>query len=77
MFVFTGYAVDQSRVDVEEEGPNFMTATLTLFLETQRAVRDVKAPIVFGTRRFLRILIHHSPGTPPGPNNGVGPGGKW
>ena len=33
MFVFTGYAIDQSRVDVEEVDPNFMMATLILFLD--------------------------------------------
>ena len=59
MFVFTGYAIDQSRVDVEEVGPNFMMATLIPFLETQRAARDGEGsmhtdlPFVFGTRRLL------------------------
>ena len=58
MFVFTGYAIDQSRVDMEDLDPNFMMATSVLFLETQRAVRDGEGsmhtdePFVFGTRRF-------------------------
>ena len=38
--IFPGYAIDQSYVDVEEVDPNFVMATLILFLETQRAVRD-------------------------------------
>ena len=74
MFVFTGYAIDQSRVDVEEVDPNFMMATLILFLETQRAVWDGEGsmhtdlPFFFGTWRFKEPhTSDHSPGTPPGP----------
>ena len=58
MFVFTRYAMDQSRIDVNEVDSNFMMATLIFFLETQRAARDGEGsmhtdlPFIFGTRRF-------------------------
>ena len=58
MFVFQGYAIDQSRIDVEEVDPNFVMGTLICFLETQHAERDIEGsmhtdlPFIFGTRRF-------------------------
>ena len=58
MFVITGYLIDQSGVDVDEVDPNFMMATLILFLEAQRAVSDGEGsmigdlPVIFGIRRF-------------------------
>ena len=58
MFVFPGYAIDQSRIELEEVDPNFVVATLICFLETQHAVRDsygsmhTDLPFIFGTQRF-------------------------
>ena len=58
MSVFPGYAIDQSRIDVEEVDSNFVMATLICFLKTQHAVRDSEAsmhadlPFIFGTQRF-------------------------
>ena len=55
--VFSGYAIDQSRIDVEEVDPNFIMATLICYLETQHATRDNEVtmhtdlPFIFGTRR--------------------------
>ena len=36
MLVFPGYAIDQSRIDVEEVDPNFVRATLICFLGDPR-----------------------------------------
>ena len=58
MFVFTGYAIDQSGVDVEEVNPNFMIATSILFLETQRVLGNGEGtmiadlPVSFEARWF-------------------------
>ena len=56
ILVFPRYAVDKSRIDVEEVDPNFVMATLICFPETQRAARDGEGsmrtdlPFIFGTR---------------------------
>ena len=61
MFAITGYAIDQSSIDVEEVDPNFMMATLIFFLETQRVLGDGEGtmiadlPVGFGTRRFYLL----------------------
>ena len=83
MFVFTGYAIDQSRVDVEEVDPNYMMATLIFFLKTQRAVRDGEgSPCTRTCHSFSEAsglknphTSDHSPGTLLA-HKGVGPGGK-
>ena len=78
---FTGNAIDQSGVDVEEVDPNFMTATLILFLETQRAVGDGEGSMHTDLPSFSDPgglknphTSDHSPGIPPGSHNG---GARW
>ena len=67
---------------MEEVDPSFVMATLICFLGTQPAERDSEAsmradvPFILGTRRFSEPhTSDHSPGTPPGHQNGEGPGG--
>ena len=62
-FVITGHTIDQSRVDMKVD-PNFMMATLILFLETQRAPGEgegsmiAKLPVVFELGGSKNPLAH-------------------
>ena len=46
IFVIPGYAIDQSRIDVEEVDPHFVVAALICAPEAKRAVGIVKAPCI-------------------------------
>ena len=68
---------DQSRTDVEEVAPHFVMATLICFPESQQAVRWWELHAFGLATRFRNPdTSDHSPGTPPGRHNCVGPGGK-
>ena len=68
-----------SRVEMD---PSFLMGTLAVSSRPSMPKRKVKAPCMrtchsfFGTRRFENLhTSDHSPGTPPGPHNGVEPSG--
>ena len=57
MFVFPGYGIDQSRIDVEEVGPNFVMATSICFLETQHAVRDSEGSMHTDLSFYIYMML--------------------
>ena len=82
IFVFTGCAINQPRIDVEGENPNFVMAPLICTPDAKHIVRDfegtmhVNVTLSLGPRGLINPHTSaNSPGTPSGPNSGAGPSG--
>ena len=72
IFVITGCAINQPRIDVKEVNPNFVMARLICTLDAKRIVRNFEGTM---HANMPHSLGPNSPATPPGPHSGVGPCG--